>query len=235
MTAPVGQGFPDYQRNRPAANVVYYRASETINANKFAGTFWVAYYSSININWLSIAGRCTLLFDFYADQGLTQFLQQTSISIGDTQVVEVAIPIKGPWCQVTLFLGSASFNYQLFLSGVPESGIIMGGSNSNILVASGITAILAGATQTFLTGTWPGRAHLTMSQLVGAWHGEVNYIDNGGTAHRMFAYDSGGGTQVREMICLPHVPVSVTLTNTSGAGSQCQVYLIGDLTAVYSG
>jgi hypothetical protein len=236
MTAPNGQGFPDWQRNAPAANTIYARLNETIVADKNLGPFWVAYYPAININWLSSGGRALLRMLYFADQAMTQFVQEVRYTIDNFGLMSLSVPIRGPWCRCVISLGGASFNYQLFLSGVQQTGINLQFAPGNVLVQSGITTILAGATQTFNPGvTWPGRAHLTMSQLVGAWHGEINTIDTVGAKTRMFSYDSNGGAQMREMVILPNCPFDVTLTNTSGAGSQCQVYLTADPSTPYGG
>lgn len=228
MTQPAAQGFPDYQRNRPAANVRYLFASEIINASKQYGTFFVGYTPYVSLNWLSISGWATVVFDFYADQAKTLFIQTYQVSITDTGNANFAFPTRGPWMNVTVNPVAAGFNHQIILSAAESAGNVGNSPAPNVLFSSENVAINAGLSAAFtVPGTWPGKAVFSVTGLVTNWSASIVGITSGGTRVPIFEWVEKVAFSICEEVYLPSMPVQVNFTNNTAGVNHYYMNLVG--------
>ena len=228
MTAPFAQGFPDWQRNIPAANVRYLFASETINASKNYGTFFVGYTPYLNLNWLSLAGWATVVFSFYGDSGTSLFLETYTVNITDTGNANFSFPAKGPWVKITVNPDAAGFNHQIIVSAAQSAGNNLSSSAGNVLFSSENVAINAGLSAAFtLPSTWPGRAHFSVTGLVTNWSASIVGITSGGIRTPVFEWVEKVAFSIKEDVYLPAMPVQVNFTNNTAGVNHYYMDLVG--------
>lgn len=228
MTQPVQHGYPDYQRNTPATDVMYIFDVGVANANITYPIQFVGLTPNVGVVLISITQRARLDLFFYADAAGTSLVGIQRVATNANGNFQGTVQCLGPFCKPVLNPGVTPLSYQFRLFATPGAGIQQNGDQDNILISQFNTAIGAGVTLTFdALVTWPEEASFLYAQTAGTWNGSILAVDFDATATRIHAWDSTWGQATQGLIKLPAGNARIVIHNTSASAQVCSAFLIG--------
>lgn len=228
MTLPMAQGFPDWQRNIPAANTIYLSVDNQVDTGATYGPFFVGYTPVVGILWESLSGAGRLTVNYWSEAAFNGFMGSHDYSIVGAGQLNCGERALGPWCSIDIIPGGVNIHHNLRIFAQQQTGIDNNNRDTNLLIRKQNIALAAGATATYTaTTTWPGMAHITAMQSAGTYTVEVFYADYTGGVGVIDHAELTGPASLRDRICLPGMPVGISIHNTSAASQNHFIYLNG--------
>lgn len=230
MTQPAAQGFPDWQRNTPAQNVIYLLLNTQVNGFTNYGPFFCGYSPATRIFVDQTNKNISVLVFWFADKALTQPLGQQEIVTQVNSNIDTAVSNQGPWFIIEFTAQTYPVTPILQVSAVAYTGNGLGLVHSNILIGSENAAIgIGGTLSIFSFLVWPGPAvlHLRMNQ--GPFTVSLAGIDITGARVPFYQRVEAAATSFTVPLFLPASIVRVIVTNSSGVAATCSVYVVADV------
>ena len=218
MTSPVVHGYPDYSRQTPESDVIFWKAvNEVVNAQTTKGPFFCGAFPAIGFRFSISVQNCRFTVRYFSDAAGTDFLGSIGIDGYTAQPITVTIPVLGPWFTVVIDVAAAGMQMLGACYAAPHANIAtLNGSATNVLIAQPSVAVGAGVTVP-VDATWmfPGEASWVPSSSLATYNVTLVAVDYLGNET-----DIDVATQVvnaqRRIVHLPYQRVRAKLTNTTG-------------------
>ena len=119
MTAPVPHGYPDWQRQSSANDVVYVNTiGITITVPVATPIFYVGNFPALGLYFVSHGGWFRVLVTYYADQAGTVPLSKQDFVVPAAGNFNKVVAALGPWCKVQIIPGTGvTWTYDLIAWG----------------------------------------------------------------------------------------------------------------------
>lgn len=221
MTAPIGTGYPDWQRVQSrAAKLFVNNQNVGISGVVTVGPFFVGDIPYLATIFDVSLNPATFSAEYYLEEGLTTFLGDQTIDVPAQGGVDISLPVQGPWVLFRITpVGGVGYDLVVYEVAGPLANLR--GSGQNNILCSLAQNVNAGATATVDTGRiWPGEAHWFVETALGTWTAGLTSISAAGTS---IIIDNARGLTAgdkQRQIFLPATMIRLSFTNqTAGAGT----------------
>lgn len=226
--AQVSHGYPDFNRVVSQSDVLFLNVfNDTISAPKTYPLGYIGNLPYLGVSYDGAGQRSRVEIDFYADANFAILLTPFAFDIADGGNFGGAVPIGGPFAQVTITPAGANLAYDIDVWSAPaEFGVFAARPTDNVLLSASGQSIGAGGNTTFAaTHTAPASVVLCVSTTAVAWVGHLLATDYlGATTHIHFF--TPGVTQYNQPVYLPAMPVSLNLKNNDAGAKLFDFSLI---------
>lgn len=228
MTSPTPQGSPDWSRQAPWSDQVFFNYTGRVFSG--AETYTAIYVGNIRallINFHPNSNVGRLQLRWYADPALSQLVNTDTIDVGAVQRIERTIRPYAPYLQISVGVaGVAPFTYDLYVASVSDVDMPRIRSQSNILIAQTSVAIAAATTVSVAaSASHLGSAWWQVYTSGTNYSGTLLTTDFTGAATTFASFTSGAGT-AGQRVYLPGGIITATVTNSDAAPHGYWLYLI---------
>lgn len=228
MTLPLAQGFPDWQRNIPASNVLYLATGLVTDAPRTYGPFWVGYTPCIGVHDIVTANGETITFQFADANPATHVTGNQQYVIPNGGTLDLSFRALGPWMSIIVQPGAATVTHNLTVYATELPGINCPGVAGHVLIAQANVSLAAGGTANYTTTqVWPGEAFVSVQQTAGTWNGALQVLSSAGVLTQIDHYNSALQQGFRDLVHLPPSLITVTINNTAAAAENHDVFILG--------
>ena len=227
MTSPLAQGFPDWQRNRPAANVLYLDTGVVTTGLVNYGPFFVGYTEGLGIDIEMTAGTLSTSIFWQLDQNGNALVNNgmTTITPGGFSGV---VKTRGPWVSFSVVPGGATATYRLRLYAAPQPGMTPQTDSGCHLITTTFANLAAGATATYTANkTWWGAVNIIVYQSGGTWDLQMGDLDFNLARSNFAHWDNTAGGAFQATMFVGPRPIQAVLHNTDAAAHNHTVMVSG--------
>lgn len=229
MTQPQAQGFPDWQRNTPAQNVIYSTFNGPLAGPLTLGPFFCGYSLATRLNVTATDKNSDYTLSWYPDKAMSNQLGVTSTVTQATDFIEQAYSNKGPWFTLRI----TALTYPLAASGLISAVTYVGGGTSLLLngpLFSGENNALpaSGSTSYFGSNPWPGPAVLNINCNQLPYTVSLAGLDLNGVRQPFFQYRSTAENSIVVPVNLPAAITRAIITNGTAVATTVSAYLLAD-------
>ena len=227
MTSPLAQGFPDWQRNRPAANVLFLETGIVTTGLVNYGPFFVGYTEGLGIDIEMSAGTLSTSIFWQLDingNALVNNGMTTATPGGFSGVVKT----RGPWVSFSVVPGGATATYRLRLYAAPQPGMTPQSDNDCHLITTTFANLAAGATVTYTANkTWWGAVYVAVEQVGGPYDVTIGDLDFNLIRQTLDRHDSSAGQRYQSNLYVGPRPIQVAIHNQDAAAHNHTVVVNG--------
>jgi hypothetical protein len=228
VTTPTPHGYPDFGRYTALADVIHNNESATvISVNATRGPFFVGSTDCLGVRVVAAVNNLQLVFEYYADQAITQLLTDIIVHVNQGQTFDQTIPVEGPWCRIRIEPNAFNATFTLVVWQAPRSGAALSTTSADNLLISQTAVAIAGATTTTFTATRVAarEAYIFMHiDGTGAWECTLRSRDRAGTLTGLF-YASSGTKVQSGVIFLPAQPCEIVAHNIQASAQSLWLFL----------
>lgn len=190
------------------------------------GPFFTGSRPFVGVSITSIGQSATYTLRFWADEALTELLEQRAFSIRVATSGTFTIPALGPWMSFDISPNAANLSANVGLWSTNSEFRDMSTTvTSNLLIAQLNVNIGAGATTVFSgSRVLPGEAVWAVDTAAATWTAVLRSISASGANATINAMRNGANPTSRTVF-LPYCNVEAAVTNTTAAAANFTVTL----------
>lgn len=219
MTSPVLHGFPDWNRQSAESDlVVFYKAAEALAGATTYGPFFVGGMPSLYLGFSGTGTRNRIQFSFYADQALTQLIDQDAVTTSQNGGFTGSITVFGPWVTITVEADTypQTFNARCVMAPAARAATGANASAGQMLLGAPQN-VAAGTNVDVISGvTWRGPAFFYAEPPAGV-ASEIHLYHRRFDGSLILIYRTTGGVREHVQVALQPSIVVARLVNPAGA------------------